>query len=161
MIWIRAFVIGSLLSVLEAHKQCSQMIRWGNLYKALTGMSTDISGVCAPHYKIDSLCDPAQMLNQVELNAVLLVDIMKKAESIYRKNPNPENLIQGLKHTQHTLTPCAHHAHDHEPVTTCFNKLETFIQDNMAHAGCAWEIVNARVRELLQRLEKRTLRRRR
>ncbi|KAL7874100.1 hypothetical protein SRHO_G00050700 [Serrasalmus rhombeus] len=125
--------------------------------------STDISGVCAPHYNFDSLCDPAHMLNQVELSDILLVDIMKKAELIYKNNPNPENFIQGLQYTRHTLTRCDHHAHsvDHEPVAACFNKLESFIQDNKAHIGCAWEIVNARVRELLQRLEKRTLRKRR
>lgn len=43
---------------------------------------------------------------KVELSAVLLMDIMQKAESIYRKNPNPQDLIPGLQHAQNVLTAC-------------------------------------------------------
>ncbi|XP_076826246.1 uncharacterized protein ifnu [Brachyhypopomus gauderio] len=162
MTWIRTFLtVSCLLPLLEAQQQCTQHIRWGSLLQALMSMGSGISEGCVQHYNKDSLCDPAHMLNQVELNAELLVDIMKKTESIYRKNPSPQDFIQGLQHTCHILTPCAPHPHHagHESVATCFNKLESFIHQKMSHTSCAWEIVNVTVRELLQRLEKRTFRR--
>ncbi|KAK1795454.1 hypothetical protein P4O66_009927, partial [Electrophorus voltai] len=162
--WLRAFLtISCLLSLLKAEKQCMQHVRWGSLLQALMTMGSGISEECIQHYNKDSLCSPSGMLSQVELNAALLVDIMKKTESIYRKNPNPQNFIQGLQHTCHILTPCAPHSHhsDDEHVATCFKKLEGFIHQKQSHTSCAWEIVNVTVREILQRLEKRTFRRRR
>ncbi|KAF7708949.1 hypothetical protein HF521_018006 [Silurus meridionalis] len=158
MIWIRVLIVSSLLALLHAHKHCTQLVKWGNLLQTLSSMSSGISETCAHHYNKDRLCDPSHMLHQVELNAMLLSDVMKEAESIYYKNPNPEHFIHQLQRTQRTLTQCTF---DHKPVTTCFKKLQTFIQDNMSHESCAWEIVNVTVREILQRLEKRMLRKRR
>ncbi|KAF5899808.1 ATP-dependent 6- platelet type-like isoform X1, partial [Clarias magur] len=133
MIWMRVLIVSSLLALLHAHKHCTQLIKWGNLLQALSSMSNGISETCAHHYNKDRLCDPSYMLHQVELNAKLLSDVMKKAESLYSKNPNPEDFIEMLQHTQHTLTSCAHHPHnvDHKPVARCFHQLEAFIQDNM------------------------------
>ncbi|KAK2854516.1 hypothetical protein Q7C36_006385 [Tachysurus vachellii] len=130
MIWIRLFIVSSLLALVQTHKHCTQLIKWGNLLQALNSMSSGISETCAHHYNKNRLCDPSQLLHQVELNAMLLSEVMKEAEFIYSENPNPEHFIHLLQHAQLTLTPCS-------------------------HKSCAWEIVNVTMREILQRLEKR------
>uniref|UniRef100_A0A673L2X5 ATP-dependent 6-phosphofructokinase n=1 Tax=Sinocyclocheilus rhinocerous TaxID=307959 RepID=A0A673L2X5_9TELE len=42
--------------------------------------------------------------SQVDHNAILLVDIVKKTETMYKKNPNPQTFIEALHHTHHTLS---------------------------------------------------------
>lgn len=44
--------------------------------------------------------------SQVNHNAILLIDIVKKAETMYRENPNPQAFIEALHHTRHTLSNC-------------------------------------------------------
>ncbi|GAA6082318.1 uncharacterized protein LOC124384884, partial [Tachysurus ichikawai] len=106
MIWIRLFIVSSLLALLQTHEHCTQLIKWGKLLQALNSMSSGISETCAHHYNKNRLCDPSQLLHQVELNAMLLSEVMKEAKSIYSENPNPEHFILLLQHAQLTLTPC-------------------------------------------------------
>ncbi|KAI2649270.1 Interferon alpha-1 [Labeo rohita] len=145
-----------------AHKECTRHIKWGHLIQSLNSMGTAISHDCAFDYEETSLCDPHHLANMVDHDAILLVDIVKKTETMYKKNPNPKKFIEALHHTHHTLSNCVHHSDnaENEPVTTCFNKLEAFLKKK-SQSHCAWEIINAKVREVLQRLEKRSVRRRR
>ncbi|KAK9953633.1 hypothetical protein ABG768_017611 [Culter alburnus] len=162
MVWIRIIVICMFMSLLQAHKECTRDIKWGHLIQSLNSMGTAISHDCAFDYEEDSLCDPRHLLNMVDHNAILMIDITKKAETMYRENPKPQAFIEALHHTRHTLSNCVHHSDsvEKEPVTTCFNKLEAFLKKK-SHSHCAWEIINSKLREILQRLEKRSVRRRR
>ncbi|ROI79343.1 hypothetical protein DPX16_7231 [Anabarilius grahami] len=147
------------ISLLQAHKECTRDIKWGHLIQSLNSMGTAISHDCAFDYEEDSLCDPRHLLNmvrtsaillhaankrcfvgvqkrlmfcysQVDHNTILLIDIVKKAETMYRENPKPQAFIEALHHTRHTLSNCVHHSDsvEKEPVTTCFNKLEAFLK---------------------------------
>ncbi|XP_069046925.1 uncharacterized protein [Lepisosteus oculatus] len=101
----------------------------------------------------------------VKHNKMLLTNIIDKTAVIYRKeNPfkNSKKFVDGVVHTHSVLSPCMHSPHSthHEAVTTCFDKLETFLT-NKANSKCAWEIVHVKTREMLQRLAHFTSRRRR
>ncbi|XP_026056624.1 uncharacterized protein LOC113042199 isoform X2 [Carassius auratus] len=162
MFWIRITIVCMCISLLEAHKECARHIKWKHLIQSLNSMGTAISHDCAFDYEEASLCDPRHLANMVDHNAVLLVDIVKKTETMYRGNPNPQTFIEALHHTRHTLSNCIHHSDnaENEPVTACFNKLEAFLKKK-SHSQCAWEIINSKVREVLQKLEKRSVRGRR
>ncbi|XP_042608285.1 uncharacterized protein LOC122142306 [Cyprinus carpio] len=162
MFWIRITIVCMCISLLEAHKECARHIKWVHLIQSLNSMGTAISHDCAFDYEEASLCDPRHLANMVDHNAILLVDIVKKTETMYRENPNPQTFIEALHHTRHTLSNCIHNSDnaENEPVTTCFNKLEAFLKKK-SHSQCAWEIINSKVREVLQRLEKRSVRDRR
>ncbi|XP_077101537.1 uncharacterized protein ifnu [Siphateles boraxobius] len=162
MVWIRIIIMCTSISLLQAHKECTRHIHWAHLIQSLNSMGTAISHDCAFDYEEDSLCDPRHLVKMVDHNAVLLVEIVKKAETMYRENPNPGAFIETLRHTRHTLSNCVHHSGnvEKEPVITCFNKLDAFLKKK-SPPHCAWEIINSKLREILQRLEKRSVRRRR
>ncbi|XP_073720174.1 uncharacterized protein ifnu [Misgurnus anguillicaudatus] len=158
MIWIRITVICTLVCLLHAHKECMGHVKWELFTLSLNSMGSAISLDCAYDYDDDSLCNPRHLVNMVNHNAVLLVDVINRAETLYRENPNPKMFIEALQHTRYTIRPCIHHSHEvaKEPVTTCFNKLESFLKKK-SHSQCGWEIVNSKVKEIFQRLEKRSV----
>ncbi|KAL4657640.1 hypothetical protein GN956_G4359 [Arapaima gigas] len=160
MCWIRIAVICLLLPLCQADNDCTQSIRWGDLLEDLNNFSDHISVECGVHYKRSSLCDPQEMLKMVEHNAVLLLNVLKKAEVIYKKHHKTYKFVDGLVYARSTLG-CVHHLLETnlEPVDVCFNKLDTFLKEKESHSRCAWEIVTAKMREILQRLERRTVQR--
>ncbi|XP_068073389.1 uncharacterized protein ifnu [Danio rerio] len=163
MAWIRIVIIISMfISFLQAHKECTRHIKWGHLIQTLNSMGTAISHNCAFDYDEASLCDPRHLLNTMDQTADSLIHIVKKAEHMYMENPDPKTFIEALQHTHHSLSHCVSHSVgvENESVSTCFNKLEDFLKKKF-HSTCAWEIINSKVREILQRLEKRSVRRRR
>ncbi|KAF4096087.1 hypothetical protein G5714_023690 [Onychostoma macrolepis] len=162
MFWIRITIVCMFITLLEAHKECARRIQWKHLIQTLNSMGVAISHDCALDYEEASLCNPSHLANMVAHNAMLLVDIVKKTETMYRENPNPQTFIEALLHTRHTLSKCIRHSDnaENELVATCFSKLEAFLKKK-SHSQCAWEIINSKVREFLQRLEKLSDRRRR
>lgn len=38
MIWMRVLIVSSLLALLQAHKHCTQLVKWENLLQALNSM---------------------------------------------------------------------------------------------------------------------------
>ncbi|KTF90699.1 hypothetical protein cypCar_00032868, partial [Cyprinus carpio] len=154
MVWIKFTIICTLISLLEAHKECTRHIKWAHLIQSLNSMGTAISHDCAFEYEEASLCDPHHLANMVDHNAILLVDIVKKTETMYRENPNPKTFIEALHHTRYTLRNCVHNsdAAENEHVTTCFNKLEAFLKkktdnkrffENLSGAGKAIAVLTS------------------
>ncbi|XP_076147501.1 uncharacterized protein ifnu [Alosa pseudoharengus] len=163
MSWIKVVIIFCLMPLLHGHKVCTQKIRWKELFHELNSLNSNISPECGHDFDKTVLCNPQEMLNQIEHNAMAFMDIMKMAESVYKKIKNSQKVIEMVKHTSYILTPCVHPPHGaiSEPVTACFAKLEAFLMNKKFRSNCAGEIANITVREILQRLQKQTERRRR
>ncbi|XP_073669185.1 uncharacterized protein ifnu [Paramisgurnus dabryanus] len=162
MIWIKITVIYTLVCLLHAHKKCMGHVKWELFTLSLDSMGSAISLDCAYEYDKASLCKPHDLVDMVNHNAVLLADVINRAETLYRENPNPKMFIEALQHTRYTIRPCIHHSHEvaKEHVATCFNTLESFLKKK-SHSQCGWEVINSIMKEVFRRLENRSVRRRR
>uniref|UniRef100_A0AAU7YCB6 Interferon-upsilon n=3 Tax=Acipenseridae TaxID=7900 RepID=A0AAU7YCB6_ACIRT len=168
MSWVHIALPAALVclaaSALSANKQCIGMIPWKDLLKDLEKLNRIISPHCIFDYDKKHLCDPEAMVKMVKHDTVLITEIMNKTAWIYGKKEHPfpydsaMKFINGVVNARIKLHPCGNHPSriSHDPVTKCFNKMDTFLTMK-ANSRCAWEIVHATTREMLQRLERCSL----
>ncbi|XP_072557239.1 uncharacterized protein [Paramormyrops kingsleyae] len=157
----QALIFCLLVGLVQGQRDCSQNVRWGDLLEDLNILSRSISIDCGSHDDKTSLCDAQKMLNMLQLNARAVDSVIQRILNIYKKHHNSSKFVERLLHTLRNLECASEFLEGNlEPVTECFEKLETFLEIKKSHRQCALEIVTANTREILQRMQNRTVRKR-
>ncbi|XP_056340872.1 uncharacterized protein LOC130249814 [Oenanthe melanoleuca] len=158
-------IAASLGDPQHSSHQCFQSVPWGELLQEIEQLNKRGFSLECEEVSNEDLCSPEQMLKAVKYDNAAIVHIVHEIAEFFKRADTPfqdKNIfLRGMYEAHAQLKTCLKSRRNisHESVVKdCFKKMDEFVAKSNDH--CIWQEIHAHSREILQRIENYSFKRR-
>ncbi|XP_071890236.1 uncharacterized protein [Anas platyrhynchos] len=145
--------------------QCLESVQWSELLKEIEKLNKRGFSLECEEVNSEDLCFPEKMLKAVKYDSATIVHIVHEIAEFFKRADTPfqnkNNFLRGMYEAHAQLKTCLKSGFNfiHESIVKdCFKKMDKLVAKKNNH--CTWQEIHAQSRELLQRIENYSFKRR-